>query len=417
MWQDHGLGLLRTIVARAGILSRILSIRNFRTWKCLAKRMAGFHILILNVRSYTYPMAQKAATLFKKVNPDGIVLAGGIHSSVALDEMIGVEAFDRICQGPGERIIVNLIQDPLAFDRVIQGKGEKSMADWPVIHRHLWPKLSWNSPMKKQCWPLEPSCGWGPEPVVTVLTSRVCPWKCAFCNENSFIPVMRRRPVDSVIDEINQLDATTGPVGSVVIHDSMFMQNPGWLQEWVDKYPRKTRNPWPYWAATRTDVIRRWPEIFSDLVTETEWQTISIGFESGSDRVLKTLNKECTLEDHLFAIDLIRRIGDDLESRGKARPGIWANFMLGAPGETREDAFQTMKLMNSIPGVIPSVSYYAPYPGSALGYQLIAEGKSLMSKTDYHRFPSTRKLKGVDYEFYGDLLKGRYESEIEAVRL
>ncbi len=50
---------------------------------------------------------------------------------------------------------------------------------------------------------MEPECGWGPSPVATVLTSRVCPWQCAFCNENSYIPNMGRRPVDAVIEELN----------------------------------------------------------------------------------------------------------------------------------------------------------------------------------------------------------------------
>ena len=62
--------------------------------------------------------------------------------------------------------------------------------------------------------------------------------------------------------------------------------------------------------------------------------------------------------------------------------------------------------------VLPSISFYAPYPGSALGYQLIAEGKSLMSKDNYHRFPDDEKVKGVDYQFYRDLLKGKYDAEV-----
>ena len=62
--------------------------------------------------------------------------------------------------------------------------------------------------------------------------------------------------------------------------------------------------------------------------------------------------------------------------------------------------------------VFPSISYYAPYPGSALGYQLIAEGKSLMSKDNYHRFPNDEKVKGVNYQFYRELLAGKYDDEI-----
>ena len=41
----------------------------------------------MNVRSYTFPFAYKAAQMFKKVNPNGLVMAGGMHATVAPDEM------------------------------------------------------------------------------------------------------------------------------------------------------------------------------------------------------------------------------------------------------------------------------------------------------------------------------------------
>ncbi len=408
-WQDHGLGLLRTVLRQNGVETDLFSTRSLRSWKDLPARLQGYDMLILNVRSYTFPFAYKAAQEFKKVNPKGIVLAGGMHATVAPDEMEAIEAFDKVCQGPGENTIVDLVKDPGAFPRMIMGVGTKSMADWPMMDRTLWP----DPHLADFPWPLEPECGWGPGPVATIITSRVCPWQCVFCNEASFIPNMGRKPVDQVIDELNFLDEHYGPIGSVVIHDSMFFQQPAWLREWLDKYPRKARKVWPYWAAGRSDTVREWPDLFEALVKETNWNTISIGFESGSDRVLKILNKECTAEDNTFAIDLLNRIGDDLEREGRTPAKFWANIMLGIPGETRADAYDTIRMLWRMKRVLPSISYYAPYPGSALGYQLIAEGKSLMSKENYHRFPKDEKLRGIDYKFYNRLLAGKYDGEIK----
>ena len=407
-WQDHGMGLLRTVLHKNDVPTDMFSLRSLKSWKELPAKLSGYDMLILNVRSYTFPFAYKAAQEFKKVNPKGIVLAGGMHATVAPDEMEGIEAFDKICSGPGENTIVELAKDPTAFPRMVMGVGTKSMADWPMIDRTLWP----NPHLPDFPWPLEPECGWGPAPVVTTITSRVCPWQCVFCNEASFIPNMGRKPVDQVIDELNFLDDKYGPIGSIVIHDSMFFQQPSWLREWLDKYPRKAHKVWPYWAAGRSDTVREWPDLFEALVKETNWNTISIGFESGSDRVLKILNKECTAEDNTFAIELLNRIGDDMEREGKAPPRFWANIMLGIPGETPADAFQTIRMLKSMKRVMPSISYYAPYPGSALGYQLIAEGRSLMSKENYHRYPKDEKLKGIDYKFYNRLLAGKYDREI-----
>ena len=412
-WQDHGLGLLRTILHENGIETDLASTRAVTSWAELTRQLAGYRMLIMNVRSYTFPVARRAAVIYKEVNPDGIVLTGGMHATVAPDEMEAVAQFDRICQGPGEGVIVDLVRDPDAFPRRFEGKGPRSMADWPMIDRRLWPQPRGRK-IRRQFrwrWPLEPECGWGPGPVATILTSRVCPWQCVFCNESSYIPNMGRRPVEAVIDELNHLDREYG-VGSVVIHDSMFFQNPSWLREWIEKYPRRANKVWPYWAAGRADTVRQWPELFEALVRETNWKTISIGFESGSDRILKLLNKECTEEDNEFAIDLVNRLGDDLESSGEEPPYFWSNIMLGIPGEEPEDAFKTMRMLKRMKRVYPSISYYAPYPGSALGNQLIAEGKSMMSKENYHRYPDDEKVVGVDYAFYRQLLAGKYDDEI-----
>ncbi len=410
-WQDHGLGLLRTILHQNGVLTDLFSTRQCTSWDEVKRRLQGYEMLIMNVRSYTFPAAYRAATLFKEVNPNGLVLTGGMHATVALDEMEEIPEFDKICQGPGEAIIVDLVKNPHDFPRVILGVGAKSMADWPMIDRTLWPKPASKKLARKFNWPLEPECGWGPPPVVTIITSRVCPWQCVFCNENSYIPNMGRRPVEMVIDELNYLDRKWG-IGSIVIHDSMFFQNPSWLEEWLEKYPRKANKLWPYWAAGRADTVRQWPALFEALVKETNWNTVSIGFESGSDRVLKLLNKECTEEDNYFTIDLLTRIGDEMEAQGKPTPVFWSNIMLGIPGETRNDAFKTMRMVKYTKRIMPSISFYAPYPGSALGHQLIAEGKSLMTKENYHRFPDDEKVKGIDYPFYRDLLAGKYDADV-----
>lgn len=410
-WQDHGLGLLRTIMHQNGLETDILSTRAVTSWEQLAKQLSGYRMALMNVRSYTFPVALKSAQIFKEVNPNGLVLAGGMHATVAPQEMEAVEAFDKICQGPGEEIILDLVRDPHRFPRVFRGQGSRSMAAWPAIDRELWPKPANWKLRRAFNWPLEPECGWGPPPVATVITSRVCPWQCVFCNEASYIPNMGRRPVDMVIDDLNALDEKYG-VGSVVIHDSMFFQNPKWLQEWIEKYPRRANKVWPYWAAGRSDTVRQWPHLFETLVRETNWNLISIGFESGSDRVLKLLNKECTEDDNNFAIDLLNRIGDEMEAEGKEPPKFWSNIMLGIPGEAEEDAFKTMRMIKRMRRVFPSISYYAPYPGSALGFQLIAEGKSLMSNDNYHRFPDDEKVKGVNYGFYRELLAGKYDAEV-----
>ena len=428
IYQDHGMGLLRTILHQNSLYTDLASIRTVSTWKQLKKKFICYDMLLMNIRSSTYPNACKAAHIFKEINPNGLVIVGGMHATVALDEIIKIKNFDYICQGPGEEIIVDLVKNPSFFPRVFNGKGSRTMKEWPMIDRALWPKPI-NNIMRKNflkslifsisdrsIWPLE-SAQWGKSPAVTILTSRVCPYQCSFCNESSYIKSMGRKPVDMVIDELNFLDRKYGPIGSVVIHDSLFFQNPGWLLEWIDKYPRLANKKWPYWAAARPDLIRKWPDLFTTLVKNTNWMNISLGFESGSNRILQILNKECTEDDNYFAIQLLNNLGDNFLRMGKKPPRVWANIILGIPGENRDDAFKTMKMLQTIRYADTSISYYSPYPGSALGYQLIAEGKSLMTSENYHRYAGEEKVKSVDYSFYRDLLGGKYDHEINKLDL
>jgi len=264
-WQDHGMGLLRTILHQNGVYTDMFSTRQCTSWEEVEKRMRGYDMLLMNVRSYTFPIAYRAAKIFKKVNPHGIVITGGMHATVALDEMLEVPEFDKICQGPGENIIVNLVTNPDAFPRVVLGIGAKSMAEWPMIDRTLWPEPASAKLRARYPWPLEPECGWGPAPVATILTSRVCPWQCAFCNEHSYIPNMGRRPVEMVIEELNYLDETYGPIGSVVIHAACSSRTQaGWRSGWISTpstptKPGPTGQPRaPIQCANGPSCLRRW---------------------------------------------------------------------------------------------------------------------------------------------------------------
>ena len=370
-------------------------------------------MLLMNVRSYTFLGAREAARSFKRLNPGGTVIVGGMHATVDIDSMTAVEEFDHIVQGGGENIVCDLVRDHKGADRVIKGVQSKSMADWPEIDRTLWPKEFLPPNFPPVTWPLEAACGWGPAPVATIMTSRVCPWKCSFCNEFAYIPNMDRRPVEMVIEELNRLDKDHGPLGSVVIHDSMFFQSPTYLEEWLEKYPKLANRTWPYWAAARSDTVRKWPDLFESLVKETNWNSVSIGFESGSDRVLKMLNKECTVEDNLFTIELLNRIGDDLEAQGLKRPRFWANIMYGIPGETEEDVLETERMVRKMNNPMITPATYAPFPGSMLGYQITAEGKSFMGDTHF-RFQGGKYMKGIDYDFLRDVQNSAYDYEIES---
>ncbi len=68
-WQDHGLGLLRTILKQAGIQTDLASTRAVTSWEQLKPQLAGYDMLLMNVRSYTYPPALQGGQALQAAQP------------------------------------------------------------------------------------------------------------------------------------------------------------------------------------------------------------------------------------------------------------------------------------------------------------------------------------------------------------
>jgi anaerobic magnesium-protoporphyrin IX monomethyl ester cyclase len=68
------------------------------------------------------------------------------------------------------------------------------------------------------------------------------------------------------------------------------------------------------------------------LMAETGLRGYFIGFESGSDRVLRFIRKGTTRAQNLAAARICKRYGI----------AIWANYMLGLPTETKAEVLETV---------------------------------------------------------------------------
>ena len=124
------MGLLRTILHQNGVMTDMFSTRAVHHLGRSARAHAGLRHADHERAQLHLPGGAIARPRFlKQLNPKGLVIAGGMHATVALDEMLAVPEFDKICQGPGENIIVDLVRHPEAFPRVVLGVGAKSR--WP----------------------------------------------------------------------------------------------------------------------------------------------------------------------------------------------------------------------------------------------------------------------------------------------
>ena len=188
-------------------------------------------------------------------------------------------------------------------------------------------------------------------PVAPIVTSRGCPHQCTFCASACVSGrKIRRRSVEGVFEEIGWLHRRHG-VREIHIEDDNFTGSRDYVLAFCDRM----RNTFPgvSWTCpngVRMDTLDR--EMLRAM-KESGLYFLSVGVESGSDRVLERIKKNLTVERMEEKIRLIREAGI----------GISGFFMLGFPGETKEEMEETIRFAARLPLDRASFANFQPFPG------------------------------------------------------
>ena len=385
-WHDHSSGMTYTAAKLAGCDNSFLDMKALHNDTELANAIKGYDLISFGLKSSYYPIASKVIAAAKAQNSK--VMVGGYHATAAPHELLADPRIDWVFHGESEITFPQFLKNPSKFQREIVGEKVQNLNDLPFMDRSIFRDQTENC------------TGWwygGKSQMISVISSRGCPYKCAFCQpleDNHFGKKLRRRSVDSIISELKWLKELYHP-DCVMIHDDTFLLQVPWLEEFIEKYPEINL---PFWAAGRADGICKYPDLVKRLV-DVGWDLISVGFESGSQRILDKMNKGTTVEQNLEAAKIIKSTGAK----------IYANYMLGLPWESRWDIQATMKMADAINAEMPSWAYFTPYPGCTLEEECVANNWSLLTKETYDRCPSGRKVTNVDYDYLLHCLQGLRE--------
>ena len=121
---------------------------------------------------------------------------------------------------------------------------------------------------------------------------------------------------------------------------------------------------------------------------------VKLGFETGSDRILKMIEKDETTDDMRNGAKLLRDAGVPFTGY----------FMAGFPGETDDDLKQTIEFAKEIKADYYSLSVLAPYYGTKMYYDMIEEGFELDKKPWEYFFHQTGDLM-VNHQISPEVLK------------
>ena len=390
-WHDHGAGMTFTAAKNANCDVHFLDMKTLNNDKELKESLKGYDLISFGLKSSYYSIGMKVLKYAKELGSKTLV--AGYHVTAAPNQLLENPDIDYIFHGESEITFPIFLKASHLFDREIFGEKPKNLDLLPFMDRSVYK----NS--------LEPVSGWwrrsDRNQMISVMAARGCPYNCGFCQpieRNHFGKSLRRRSVDSIIKELKWLKELYHP-DCVMIHDDTFLLQPKWLEEFIDRYPEINL---PFWAAGRADGICKHPELVKKLV-KVGWELVSVGFESGSQKILDKISKGTTVKQNLEAAKIVKSCGAEL----------YANYMLGLPWETREDIQLTMKMADEIDAKIPSWAFFTPYPGCDLGEECIEKGWSLLDRNNYNRCPSGKKVKYVDYEYINKVLVKNFRENVK----
>ncbi len=115
----------------------------------------------------------------------------------------------------------------------------------------------------------------------------------------------------------------------------------------IQKINFMTSNPWDFWDELIEEIAAN-PKIS---------RFIHLPVQSGSDRILKLMNRGYTRDGFLTLINKIKKAVPDAT--------FGTDIIVGFPGETDDDFNQTVELVKQVDFQIAFVAQYSPRPGTA----------------------------------------------------
>jgi len=305
----------------------------------------------------------------KDIGLNCATVVGGIHPTILPREILKNPYVDFAVIGEGEITfseLVRIIKEKSKDFQKINGLYYKengnivntpprnfipNLDDIPFPARDLFNlKLYYSAPTKKlssdQCSP--------------ILTSRGCAFDCIHCVSKSlWHRQVRFRSAENIIAEIEECINKFNIKEFNFLDDSFTLNKPKALkicQQIIDK-----KLPIVWVCSSRVDAIN---DELAKFMAKAGCKKVSLGLESGSQKILDLMRKQTTVEQGEKAVEILRK--------HNIQPH--ASFMLGNIGETKETIRETIDFAKGLDLDNASFFITCPVPGSDLYYYAKKEG-------------------------------------------
>ncbi|MFH1956619.1 MAG: radical SAM protein [Patescibacteria group bacterium] len=345
---------------------------------------------IIGIQIFTFHVSiiKDYLRLIKNILPNSKILLGGPHPSCSPFNIFDFfPEIDWAFKGEAEVGLSRLL-DYLASDQI----NEKNVSEIPGL---IWKKdkktiinsqifvddldkfdmPSWDL-IRPDKYPLSPHGSFFKNyPIAPIIITRGCPFSCTYCAGHLVSgKKIRFRGLDNVIEEIKTLYHKYG-IREIHIEDDNFTFNHELVFDFCKKLKENNLNiTWTCPNGVRLDTLTK--ELLTAM-KDAGLYSISVGIESGSERILRDMKKNLTKEKIKEKIDLIRKCG--LEVSGF--------FIIGYPTEKKEDIMETINFALDLDLERAGFFIFKPFPGTEATRQLFEKGElKEMSDEDWTRF-------------------------------
>lgn len=335
--------------------------------------------------------------IFRKKNVDFPLIVGGQMVSPTPEFSISITGADYGVVGEGEIILYNMVKrlraglDSVELGGVacfvddkyvFGGPGEyiEDLSLLPEIPYEIFPNKRWLEIGKY--YARIPQIHWRySDRVVSIHGGRGCPYKCNFCYHHS---KARYRKVADMMKEADKL-IQKYDANMLYFGDDLVLCSPKRATELVESIPKLSRSV-EYSVSCRFDILSRIDDDLLLKMKKTGCRIMGLGIESGSDKILKTMNKGITVAQVREGLSRLNKVG--------ILPTV--SIMVGQDGETAEDFALSMKLMEDLVLQNRKLQFAftitTPFPGSPLYCKAKEKGLISGDRDFFDRFNDKKQL-------------------------
>jgi hopanoid biosynthesis associated radical SAM protein HpnJ len=201
--------------------------------------------------------------------------------------------------------------------------------------------------------------GYLKHPYISFYTGRGCKSRCTFCLWPQTIGGhrYRTRSIGHVIEELKWAQKAFPQVKEFFFDDDTLTDN----APRVEALAREIGKLGITWSCNAKANV---PRSTLKIMKDNGLRLLLVGYESGNQKILHNIKKG-------MLVDVARRFTKDCHELGIV---IHGTFILGLPGETKETIEETIRFATEINPHTIQISLAAPYPGTFLHKQALANG-------------------------------------------